>query len=245
MLARALSIQVFFMFCESTNGNGHAPSGRLAMVQLGVSFQRGLNLVSRLGGCGKNLAGFAGSVKARIPGVRESIRIKMRTLPDYLRNGMKLIIVGCNPGDRSARVGHYYAGRGNEFWPLLYDSRVVPELLDHRDDKRMIEFGIGLTDLVKRPTRGIEELTREEFAEGRILLAQKLEQYAPQVIAFNGVGTFENFAQRRCKPGLQKERLYGAQVFVLPSTSAKNATGRAPKLRYFRQLAKVLQKLQA
>jgi mismatch-specific thymine-DNA glycosylase len=167
----------------------------------------------------------------------------MRTLPDYLRNGMKLIIVGCNPGDRSARVGHYYAGRGNEFWPLLYDSGVVPELLDHNSDKRMIEFGIGLTDLVKRPTRGIEELHREEFAEGRILLAQKIEQYAPQVIAFNGVGTFENFAQRPCKPGLQKERLYGAQVFVLPSTSAKNAKGRGQKLRYFRQLAKVLAKL--
>ncbi len=177
-------------------------------------------------------------------GVRGFTNAKMRTLPDYLRSGMKLIIVGCNPGDRSARVGHYYAGRGNEFWPLLYDSGVVPELLDHRDDKRMIEFGIGLTDLVKRPTRGIEELKREEFAEGRILLAQKLEQYAPQVIAFNGVGTFENFAQRPCKPGLQKERLYGAQVFVLPSTSAKNATGRGPKLRYFRQLANVLKKLQ-
>jgi len=167
----------------------------------------------------------------------------MRTLPDYLRSGMKMIIVGCNPGDRSARVGHYYAGRGNEFWPLLYDSGVVPELLNHRDDKRMIEFGIGLTDLVKRPTRAAEELKREEFAEGRILLSQKLEQYLPQVIAFNGVATFENFAQRACKPGLQKERLYGAQVFVLPSTSAKNADGSAPKLRYFRQLAKLLAKL--
>ena len=177
-------------------------------------------------------------------GVGGYTKPKMRTLPDYLRSGMKLIIVGCNPGDRSARVGHYYAGRGNEFWPLLYDSGVVPELLDHRNDKRMIEFGIGLTDLVKRATRGTEELTREEFAEGRILLAQKIEQFAPQVIAFNGVGTFENFAQRRCKPGLQKDRLYGAQVFVLPSTSAKNATGRGSKLRYFRQLAKVLEKLQ-
>jgi mismatch-specific thymine-DNA glycosylase len=156
---------------------------------------------------------------------------------------MKLIIVGCNPGDRSARVGHYYAGRANEFWPLLYDSRVLPELLDHRDDKRMIEFGIGLTDLVKRPTRTAEELNREEFAEGRIMLAQKLEQYAPQVVAFNGLNTFENFAQRPCKPGLQKDRLYGAQVFVLPSTSAKNAGSRAQKLRYFRQLAKLLEKL--
>ena len=53
------------------------------------------------------------------------------------------------------------------------------------------------------------------------MLSQKLEQYAPQVIAFNGKGTYENFAQRPCKLGLQKERLYGAQVFVLPSTSAK------------------------
>ncbi len=167
----------------------------------------------------------------------------MRTLPDYLRSGMKLVIIGCNPGDRSARVGHYYAGRGNEFWPLLYESGVVPELLDHREDKRMIEFGIGLTDLVKRPTRGMEELRREEFAEGRILLSQKLEQYAPRVIAFNGKGTYEKFAQRTCKLGLQMGRLYGAQVFVLPSTSAKNATGRGPKLKYFRQLAQVLAKL--
>ena len=156
---------------------------------------------------------------------------------------MRLIIVGCNPGERSARVGHYYAGRGNEFWPLLYESGVIPELLDHRDDKRMIEFGVGMTDLVKRPTRGIEDLQREDFAEGRILLAQKIEQFAPQVIAFNGKTTFENFAQRPCKLGLQKEPLYGARVFVLPSTSAKNAKGRGYKLRYFRQLAKVLQKL--
>ena len=90
-----------------------------------------------------------------------------------------------------------------------------------------------------------EELRREEFAEGRILLSQKLEQYAPQVIAFNGKGTFENFAQRPCKLGLQKAPLYGALVFVLPSTSAKNAIGHGTKLRYFRQLAKVLAKLPA
>ena len=167
----------------------------------------------------------------------------MRTLPDYLRRGMRLIVVGCNPGERSARLGHYYAGRGNLFWPLLYDSGVVPELLDYRDDKRIIEFGVGLTDLVKRPTRGIEEIHREEFAEGRILLAQKLEEYAPQVVAFNGKLVFEKFAQRPCKLGLQKDCLYGAQVFVLPSTSRRNAVARGQRMRYFRQLAAVLKRL--
>ena len=167
----------------------------------------------------------------------------MRTLPDYLRRGMKLVVVGFNPGERSARLGHYYAGRNNLFWPLLYDSGVVPELLEYQDDKRLIEFGIGLTDLVKRPTRGVEEIERHEFAEGRVLLAQKLEQYAPHVVAFNGKLAYEKFAQRRCKLGLQKERLYGAQVFVLPSSSGQNALGRAQKLRYFRQLAGVLRRL--
>ena len=156
---------------------------------------------------------------------------------------MRLVIVGCNPGERSVRMGHYYAGRANQFWPLLYDSGVIPEPLEYRDDKRVIEFGVGLTDLVKRPTRGAEELEREEFAEGRVLLARKLEEYTPRVVAFNGKLVFEKFAQRPCKLGLQKEPLYGAQVFVLPSTSGQNAMGRGHKLRYFRQLAGVLRRL--
>lgn len=167
----------------------------------------------------------------------------MRTLPDYLRRGMKLVLVGCNPSDRSTRVGHYYSGRDNPFWSVLYESGVLPELLTSADDKRLIEFGIGLTDLVKRPTRTVEEIDRHEFAEGRILLAQKLEEYAPRVVGFNGKFAFEKFAQRPCKLGMQKDELYGANVFVLPSTDAEGAQAQGVKLRYFRQLAALLRRL--
>jgi TDG/mug DNA glycosylase family protein len=141
-------------------------------------------------------------------------------------------------------VGHYYAGRGNQFWPLLYKAGIVPEPLEYTEDARLIEFGIGLTDLVKRPTRGIEEIHREEFSEGRVLLAQKLAECAPRVVAFNGKLVYEKFAGRRSKLGLQKERLYGALVFVLPSTSGQNAgLGVSGKLRYFKQLTAVLKRL--
>lgn len=168
----------------------------------------------------------------------------MKTLPDYLRKGMKLIIVGCNPGERSARVGHYYAGRNNQFWELLYEGGIVPELLTHHDDARMKEFGIGLTDLCKRPTRGVEELQREEWAEGRVLLAKKLEEFAPQVIAFNGKMVFEKFAGKPCELGLQKASLYGARVFVLPSSSAQNAgLAVAAKKKYFKQLGALLKRM--
>jgi len=166
----------------------------------------------------------------------------MKTLPDYLRKGMKLVIVGCNPSESSVRAGHYYAGRGNLFWPTLFQGGVVPEPFDYPDDRRIIEFGIGLTDLVKRPTKGIEELKREDFAEGRIMLAQKLEEFGPRVVAFNGKLTYEQFSQRKCNYGLQKELLYGAQVYVLPSTSGQNAHGKDDRLKHFRKLARLVER---
>ena len=63
------------------------------------------------------------------------------------------------------------------------------------------------------------------------------------VIAFNGKMTYEKFAQRVCNLGLQKDTLYGAHVFVLPSTSGQNAAQRGVKLRHFRRLAELLRRL--
>lgn len=155
-----------------------------------------------------------------------------------------MVLVGINPSDRSARVGHYYAGRANLFWPIMYETGVIPEPLSYEEDRRMIEFGIGMTDLVKRPTRGIEEIERHEFAEGRVLLAQKLEDLHPRVIAFNGKTAYEKFTGRECKLGLQKDKLYGASVFVLPSTSGQNGGAElGVKKRYFKKLADLLKTL--
>jgi len=158
---------------------------------------------------------------------------------------MKLIIVGCNPGEHSVRAGHYYAGRGNTFWELLHKGGVIPEPIDYRDDRRIIEFGVGLTDLVKRPTKSVGDLTREDFAEGRVMLSQKLEELAPHVVAFPGKPNYERYSQRKCALGLQKESLYGARIFVLPSASGANATGRRQKLVHFRKLGALLKKLGA
>ena len=187
-------------------------------------------------------AAWAGNAVCLASGIRSEGQ--MRTLPDYLRKGMKMILIGANPGDRSARVGHYYAGRGNQFWPMMYESGVIPEPLSYEDDRRILEFGIGMTDLCKRPTRGVDELERQEFAEGRVLLAQKLEDLRPRVIAFNGKMVYEKFTGRVCKLGLQKEKLYGAHVFVLPSTSGINTgSDHGVKMRYFKKLAVLLKSL--
>jgi TDG/mug DNA glycosylase family protein len=70
----------------------------------------------------------------------------MHSLPDYLQSGLRLVFVGFNPSMRSAAVGHYYAGLGNLFWPLLYASGLLPEPLMYAEDYRAQPA--GLTDLV-------------------------------------------------------------------------------------------------
>ncbi len=160
-------------------------------------------------------------------------------LPDYLGPGVKLVFVGFNPGDRSSRVGHYYAGRGNQFWSLLYESGLVPVPLKPEDDYRLLEFGIGVTDVVKRWSKSSSELRRGDYRLGIPLLREKLERAAPQAVAFNGKGAYQQYCGRLAELGLQPDPIGTARVFVLPSTSGRNGSlTRTQKLVHFRRLAR-------
>lgn len=165
-------------------------------------------------------------------------------VPDALRPGLDLVIVGINPGIRSGAAGHAYAHRGNQFWPLLYESGLVTEPLTAAEDQRVVEWGIGLTNLCDRTTRSQAELTPEELRAGAEELRRKLLHYRPRVVCFNGIGIYEAFSGRRgVRPGLQEERLDGGiLVFVMPSTSGRTAAyPRSAKLAFFRQLKDVVE----
>src|SRR5437867_2634199 len=112
---------------------------------------------------------------------RSDSLVAMPSLPDYLQPGLRLVFVGFNPSMRSAAVGHYYAGPGNLFWPLLYETGLLPEPLTYAEDHRILDFGIGLTDLVKRPTRSSADLLPAEARAGVFQLQTKLVTYAPRV----------------------------------------------------------------
>jgi len=168
----------------------------------------------------------------------------MKTLPDYLRKGMKLVIVGCNPSESSVRAGHYYAGRGNQFWPMLYESGVVPEPFDYPDDRRIIEFGIASPISSRNPPGASRNSRARILPKAASSSRKKLEEFTPRVVAFNGKIVYEQFAQRKCNFGLQKANLYGAQVYVLPSTSGQNARGKSDRLKHFRKLAQLVERTQ-
>lgn len=161
-----------------------------------------------------------------------------RTLPDYFVPGLKLVLVGINPGLYSARVGHYFARRTNRFWPALSRSSLSAPIrlalgrgtLLPEDDSALLGFGIGFTDVVKRPTRNASELTPEEFREGALTLLEKLTRFRPAVACFQGVTGYGSFARhaladdnRRWDLGPQPLAVGATRLFVVPSPSPANA----------------------
>jgi TDG/mug DNA glycosylase family protein len=149
------------------------------------------------------------------------------TLPDYLRPGLKFVFVGLNPGLYSARAEKYFARKTNRFWPALSASRFFGSKVTAGDEKMLFEKGIGFTDVVKRATAQIDELTQEEIITGAKLLRRKLEKFSTTVACFIGLTgfrwVFEVPVKTKVMPGPQHERIGATRIYVLPSTSPANA----------------------
>lgn len=138
-----------------------------------------------------------------------------------------MLFVGINPGVRSAITDHHFAGPSNRFWKLLYDAGLVSERLTFEDDDRLPEWGLGVTNLVPRPTPGIDTLRREEYVAGLVQLRRKVRRFRPPVVAFVGVTlyrfVFDVKASVPVTPGFQPDTFEGARVAVLPNPSGRNA----------------------
>jgi double-stranded uracil-DNA glycosylase len=159
-------------------------------------------------------------------------------LRDRIAPGLKVLFVGINPGVRSALTGHHFAGFSNRFWKLLAESRLVPEPITYKDDARLVEWGYGVTNLVARPSPGIDDLKPSEYVEGWTVLERKIKRHRPRVVALVGVTLYRAIMpligdppelRRRAmvKPesviGLRPEIIHGARLFVLPNPSGRNA----------------------
>jgi TDG/mug DNA glycosylase family protein len=167
-------------------------------------------------------------------------------LRDRIKPGVRVLFVGINPGIRSAETGHHFAGYSNRFWKLLYDSGLVPEPIDWRHDDRLPDWRFGITNLVPRETPGIDTLSRAECLAGVDVLRRKIRRFKPEIVAFVGVSLYRWIfpAKGSVKLGRQKEILDGAEVFVLPNPSGRNANFTyAEMLAAFRKLQRRLERI--
>jgi len=160
-------------------------------------------------------------------------------LKDRIRPDLRVLFVGINPGVRSAITGHHFAGYSNRFWKLLAESRLVPEPITYVDDHRLLEWGFGITNLVARPSPGIDDLAPAEYVDGWHVLERKIKKHRPQIVALVGVTLYrviqpliaedadkKTRARARTVPlmtGRRPETIHGARIYVLPNPSGRNA----------------------
>ena len=154
-----------------------------------------------------------------------------KPLRDVIAPDLDVLFVGINPSLLSAARGHHFARPGNRFWPALHLAGLTPRRMTPDEDDELPSFGLGITNVVDRPTRTAAELTPEELLAGGEALAALVERYRPRAVAVLGV-TAWRVAFRRPKAvlGVQPERVGGAVTWVLPNPSGLNAHHQLPDL---------------
>ena len=132
-----------------------------------------------------------------------------------------MLFVGTNPGAKSARIGHYFAGASNMFWRLMHESGLTGERPTTETDHRMLDYGYGLTDVVKRPTRSTSDLTWQDGAGARRRLDGIIAGHEPGTVAFIGKAGYRYYLGNRTialRYGTQRP-IHGSRAYLLPSTS--------------------------
>jgi TDG/mug DNA glycosylase family protein len=163
------------------------------------------------------------------------------TLPDLLAPGLDLAFVGINPSLYSVRQGHYFARATNRFWPAFSQSQLSAPvrqalglaLLGPAHDQELLRFGIGFTDVVKRPSNNSGQLSPADFQEWAPRLRARLEHYGVRVACFHGLTAFRPFLRLGLgqagirdgdvQLGPQPYRLGPTRFFVVPNPSPANA----------------------
>lgn len=161
-----------------------------------------------------------------------------KPLPDVIGPGLEVLFCGINPSLMSYERGHHFARPGNRFWPALHGSGFTPRLLSPSEDGLLPSLGLGITNVVDRPTRAASELSAAELRSGAEALDALVERWAPRVVAVVGLQAWRTgFGEKDASVGLQSRSVGGRPAWVLPNPSGLNAHYQLPDLvRLFGEL---------
>jgi len=146
------------------------------------------------------------------------------TVPDVIAPRLFVLFVGINPGLYSGAVGHHFARPGNRFWKSLHLAGFTDRVLSPFEERQLLDFGAGITNLVERATAGAEDVTPDELRRGAVRLERKVCRHAPAFVAFLGLGAYRTaFGKGVAEVGPQPEPICRSKVWLLPNPSGLNA----------------------
>jgi TDG/mug DNA glycosylase family protein len=166
-----------------------------------------------------------------VPMSREYLEsFRDRTIAPTVGPGLRLLLVGINPGLWTAATGAPFARPGNRFYPALAAAGITDRVIDastglsEADRQHLIDSGVGITSLVARATSRADELSPEEYRAGAVLLRERVEEWKPRVVAILGIGAYRTgFEMPKAVSGRQPVGIGEAELWVVPNPSGLNA----------------------
>ncbi|GAA6020387.1 hypothetical protein JCM10207_002091 [Rhodosporidiobolus poonsookiae] len=109
-------------------------------------------------------------------------------LTDRIKEGLLCLALGENPGMRTAELQLHYASPANHFYKCLHAAGLTPSVLEPSASRTIHEdYGVGITNLIARPTMEASELTKTELAAAVPVFLRKVALYRPRVVFFVGM----------------------------------------------------------
>src|SRR5699024_6327173 len=111
---------------------------------------------------------------------------------------LRLLIVGTNPSPWAATVKAPFARPGNRFWASLHAGGVTERLvapadgLSHADEHMIAMRGVGITNIVSRPSSRADELSLEELRTGCGELVESMQVLRQRNVACTGITAFRS-----------------------------------------------------
>ena len=153
---------------------------------------------------------------------------RARTLPDTVGPDMRVLVCGLNPSLYAADAGTAFARPGNRFWPAALAAGLVS--VDRDPWHALRHHQVGMTDLVKRATVAASDLTADEYRRGMARVERLCADLAPAIVCFVGLAGWRAAVDRAARAGRQPGTLGGRPVYLMPSTSGRNASARLDDL---------------
>lgn len=169
----------------------------------------------------------------------------MKPIGDHLKKQLDVLFCGFNPSIRSGETGHHYANPNNRFWKILHESGITPRKYQPQEDYALLELGYGFTNIVSRPTKAADEITKEEYKEGREELKRKIVAYKPKIVCFVGKGVYQQYSGIKDVPwGPQENSVVPETIdFVAPSSSGLVRMKMEEVIRIYSELPELVRNL--
>ena len=166
------------------------------------------------------------------------------SLPDLAGDGLRLLIVGINPGLQSAATQAHFSRRGR-FYKALFHAGITERVIDassgmNPDDRaHLVARGVGIASLVPGATRRADELDLRQLRAGAASLIERAVALRPVVVAMLGITAYRvAFDRWEAVVGRQPEPIGAAQLWVVPNPSGLNAHSSLADLsRAYREVA--------